>query len=73
MLLSEYISELQALLATEGDIPVDKYSLDGRGRQNANRPLIRYRKILFGGRESRPDFWNEYMGENRKGVKVVCV
>ena len=72
MTLRQYIYELQALAAVEGDtLEVDSTSWDGR-RVAAGRPEVKYRKVLTK-RESKASFWYSSQGEATRGEKVVRV
>jgi hypothetical protein len=71
MTLNDYIVELEAIRREHGgQLEVEKSNI-GR-RFTAYPPVVAYRKIP-NKRESAPDFWDEYDGEDRKGEKVVRV
>ena len=71
MKISDYIAELQTIMAEHGDLEVETLNYSGY-RVSASEPDIAFRKILVG-RQSKPDFWWRGEGEDRKGEKVCRV
>lgn len=70
MTLNSFINILESLREEYGgDLEVEQYFY---GRKTVNTPRIGFRKILKG-RESRPDFWETYDGEERKGQMVIRI
>ena len=67
MKISEYVKLLNAIKKEHGDLEVEAYV---GGRITANPPKVAYTRVLKG-RESKPDFWSNYMEEDRKGEKVI--
>ena len=67
MKISDMIAALEEIREEHGDLEVDTY---GRyGRLPVMAPMIKYRLILKN-RRTRPEFWCEWNGEDRKGEKV---
>ena len=71
MQLSEYISHLQKLLETAGDLEVKTHTGDG-GCNSPQKPAVAFMRIPKG-REYKITFWNSWEGEDRKGVQVIKV
>lgn len=70
MKISEYIKELERVMANVGD--VDVQTDDSWGRNEAPQPTVAYVRILTG-RQHKPRFWGAYDPENTKGATVCRV
>lgn len=68
MTISEYIHELEHIRTVEGELEVHT---DGpQGHRLAKPPRVRH-ITLKSPRERRDSFWNEWLGEEKRGCKVV--
>ncbi len=71
MKISEYIKKLEGHLAVHGDLEVEAYNFAG-DRVEALPPTTKHRLILTG-RATKPRFWHQWEGEEKKGAKVLCI
>ncbi len=69
MKASEYVLIMTRLVEKYGDLDVETWA---QGRRPASNPKLAHRLILKG-RESRPEFWAEWQGEERKGDPVFYI
>lgn len=70
--LADYIQELQLILQTHGNLPVEKW-LPARGRHGAPTPQIAYRRNYPRGQQKTPAFWNQHDTEAQRGEPVVRI
>ncbi len=69
MVISELIEMLRLMQEDHGDLPVETYH---DRRMQLRPPELAYRRILHG-RESRPEFWSSYHGEDCRGEPVCRI